>query len=227
MKKLSACLLALVMMAALCVPSFAGNAVNALTDANAKEIGDAVVTYVTANGATVFADDAQRGQMVTTVVRGLSIANYSNEVANATSIALAVEALQADYPDDLTADVAATLQTELLTAIQNAYAARPGVSTFDPSEVGDNIADGFSDSDLSGLFDSLRNAVSDLGDRLEGVFRQSGGGSSSTGGDDTTPTESTTFAGEPATGDTAIYAIAGVAAASAIALVLTRKKKSK
>ena len=42
MKKLSACLLALVMMVALCVPSFAGNAVNALTDVNAKEIGDKV-----------------------------------------------------------------------------------------------------------------------------------------------------------------------------------------
>ncbi len=228
MKKLSACLLALVMMAALCVPSFAGSAVNALTDANAKEIGDKVVTYVSANGVTAFEDDAQRAQMVTAVVRGLKIDNYGDEAANATSVALAVEALQADYPEDLTAETAATLQTELLAAIGDAYAARPGVSTFDPSQVGDNIASGFTDSDLSGLFDSLRNAVTDLGDRLEGVFRQNSGG-------EETPTEPTeeenTGNGsdyeDAATGDTAVFAVAGVAAVSAIALVLTRKKKSK
>ncbi len=228
MKKLSACLLALVMMVALCVPSFAGNAVNALTDANAKEIGDKVVTYVSANGVTAFEDDAQRAQMVTAVVRGLKIDNYGDEAANATSVALAVEALQADYPEDLTAETAATLQTELLAAIGDAYAARPGVSTFDPSQVGDNIASGFTDSDLSGLFDSLRNAVTDLGDRLEGVFRQNSGG-------EETPTEPTeeenTGNGsdyeDAATGDTAVFAVAGVAAVSAIALVLTRKKKSK
>ena len=228
MKKLSACLLALVMMVALCVPSFAGNAVNALTDVNAKEIGDEVVTYVTANGVTAFEDDAQRAQMVTAVVRGLDIDNYGDEAANATSVALAVEALQADYPEALTAETAATLQTELLAAIGDAYAARPGVSTFDPSQVGDNIASGFTDSDLSGLFDSLRNAVTDLGDRLEGVFRQNSGG-------EETPTEPTeeenTGNGsdyeDAATGDTAVFAVAGVAAVSAIALVLTRKKKSK
>ena len=229
MKKLSACLLALVVMVALCVPSFAGNAVNALTDVNAKEIGDEVVTYVTANGVTAFEDDAQRAQMVTAVVRGLDIDNYGDEAANATSVALAVEALQADYPEDLTAETAATLQTELLAAIGDAYDARPGVSTFDPSQVGDNIASGFADSDLSGLFDSLRNAVTDLGDRLEGVFRQNSGGG------EETPTEPTdeentgngTDYEDAATGDTAVFAVAGVAAVSAIALVLSRKKKSK
>ena len=227
MKKLSACLLALVMMVALCVPSFAGNAVNALTDVNAKEIGDAVVTYVTANGATVFADDAQRAQMVTAVVRGLDIDNYSDDTANAASVALAVEALQADYPEDLTAETAATLQTELLAAIGDAYDARPGVSTFDPSQVGDNIASGFTDSDLSGLFDSLRNAVTDLGDRLEGVFRQNSGEETPTEPTDEENTGNGSDYEDAATGDTAVFAVAGVAAVSAIALVLTRKKKSK
>ena len=227
MKKLSACLLALVMMVALCVPSFAGNAVNALTDVNAKEIGDAVVTYVTANGATVFADDAQRAQMVTAVVRGLDIDNYGDEAANATSVALAVEALQADYPEALTAETAATLQTELLAAIGDAYDARPGVSTFDPSQVGDNIASGFADSDLSGLFDSLRNAVTDLGDRLEGVFRQNSGEETPTEPTDEENTGNGSDYEDAATGDTAVFAVAGVAAVSAIALVLTRKKKSK
>ena len=230
MKKLSACLLALVMMVALCVPSFAGNAVNALTDVNAKEIGDEVVTYVTANGVTAFEDDAQRAQMVTAVVRGLDIDNYGDEAANATSVALAVEALQADYPEALTAETAATLQTELLAAIGDAYDARPGVSTFDPSQVGDNIASGFTDSDLSGLFDSLRNAVTDLGDRLEGVFRQNSGGGEETttepsGGEENTGNG--TDYEDAATGDTAVFAVAGVAAVSAIALVLSRKKKSK
>ena len=227
MKKLSACLLALVMMVALCVPSFAGNAVNALTDVNAKEIGDEVVTYVTANGVTAFEDDAQRAQMVTAVVRGLKIDNYGDEAANATSVALAVEALQADYPEDLTAETAATLQTELLAAIGDAYAARPGVSTFDPSQVGDNIASGFTDSDLSGLFDSLRNAVTDLGDRLEGVFRQNSGEETPTEPTDEENTGNGTDYEDAATGDTAVFAVAGVAAVSAIALVLSRKKKSK
>ena len=227
MKKLSACLLALVMMVALCVPSFAGNAVNALTDVNAKEIGDEVVTYVTANGVTAFEDDAQRAQMVTAVVRGLKIDNYGDEAANATSVALAVEALQADYPEDLTAETAATLQTELLAAIGDAYAARPGVSTFDPSQVGDNIASGFTDSDLSGLFDSLRNAVTDLGDRLEGVFRQNSGEETPTEPTDEENTGNGSDYEDAATGDTAVFAVAGVAAVSAIALVLTRKKKSK
>ena len=165
--------------------------------------------------------------MVTAVVRGLDIDNYGDEAANATSVALAVEALQADYPEDLTAETAATLQTELLAAIGDAYDARPGVSTFDPSQVGDNIASGFTDSDLSGLFDSLRNAVTDLGDRLEGVFRQNSG--------EETPTEPTeeenTGNGsdyeDAATGDAAVFAVLGVAAVSAVALVLTRKKKSK
>lgn len=227
MKKLSACLLALVMMVALCVPSFAGNAVNALTDVNAKEIGDEVVTYVTANGVTAFEDDAQRAQMVTAVVRGLDIDNYGDEAANATSVALAVEALQADYPEDLTAETAATLQTELLAAIGDAYDARPGVSTFDPSQVGDNIASGFADSDLSGLFDSLRNAVTDLGDRLEGVFRQNSGEETPTEPTDEENTGNGSDYEDAATGDTAVFAVAGVAAVSAIALVLTRKKKSK
>ena len=227
MKKLSACLLALVMMVALCVPSFAGNAVNALTDVNAKEIGDEVVTYVTANGVTAFEDDAQRAQMVTAVVRGLDIDNYSDDTANAASVALAVEALQADYPEDLTAETAATLQTELLAAIGDAYAARPGVSTFDPSQVGDNIASGFTDSDLSGLFDSLRNAVTDLGDRLEGVFRQNSGEETPTEPTDEENTGNGSDYEDAATGDTAVFAVAGVAAVSAIALVLTRKKKSK
>lgn len=227
MKKLSACLLALVMMVALCVPSFAGNAVNALTDVNAKEIGDEVVTYVTANGATAFEDDAQRAQMVTAVVRGLDIDNYSDDTANAASVALAVEALQADYPEALTAETAATLQTELLAAIGDAYDARPGVSTFDPSQVGDNIASGFTDSDLSGLFDSLRNAVTDLGDRLEGVFRQNSGEETPTEPTDEENTGNGADYEDAATGDTAVFAVLGVAAVSAIALVLTRKKKSK
>ena len=115
--------------------------------------------------------------MVTAVVRGLDIENYSDDTANAASVALAVEALQADYPEALTAETAATLQTELLAAIGDAYDARPGVSTFDPSQVGDNIPSGFTDCDLSGLLDSLSHAVTHLGDRLERVFCQSRGGS--------------------------------------------------
>ncbi len=230
MKKLSACLLALVMMVALCVPAFAGDAVNALTDANAKEVADAVVAYVAANGETVFADEAARTQMVTSVVRGLTIENYSDDRATETSLTTAFTALQADYPETLTADDAAALQAQFAEAIAKAYAARPGVSTFDPSEVGDNIASGFSDSDLSGLFDSLRGAVSSLGDRLQDVLRgDSSGSTTDPGSDGNTDSgdadeEDNIYGGGPPNGDTAVFAVVGVAAVAGAALVLTRKK---
>ncbi len=224
MKKIAACLLALVMMAALCVPSFAGDAVNALTDANAKEVADAVVAYVAANGEATFTDEAARTQMVTSVVRGLTIENYSDERATETSMEVAFIALQADYPETLPADAAAALQAQFAEAITKAYNSRPGVSTFDPTEIGDNIAGNFADSDLSGLFDSLRGAVSSLGDRLQNVLR--GDGTTTDPADDGAADdgESPEYGGSDPTGDVGVYAVAGLAAVAAAALVLTRKK---
>ena len=224
MKKIAACLLALVMMAALCVPSFAGDAVNALPDANAKEVADAVVAYVAANGEATFTDEAARTQMVTSVVRGLTIENYSDERATETSMEVAFIALQADYPETLPADAAAALQAQFAEAITKAYNSRPGVSTFDPTEIGDNIAGNFADSDLSGLFDSLRGAVSSLGDRLQNVLR--GDGTTTDPADDGAADdgESPEYGGSDPTGDVGVYAVAGLAAVAAAALVLTRKK---
>ena len=110
------------------------------------------------------------------------------------------------------------------------------VCMFDPSGIGDNIADGFAQNDLAGLFDSMRGAISSLADRLSGVF--SGGGNEEDPGDpddgnnagETTTTQQVDneFGGTSANGDTMITSVAAVAAVAAIAsaaLVLTKKKK--
>lgn len=104
-----------------------------------------------------------------------------------------------------------------------------GISTFDPSGVLDNVADGISDNDLSGLFGTLRNTINDLSGRLSGVFNNIGGGNNG-GGDDSNNNSSNgdnSFGGSEPTGDTAIYAVAGVAAVAAAALIFTRKKSEK
>lgn len=99
-----------------------------------------------------------------------------------------------------------------------------GISTFDPSGALDNIVDGISDNDLSGLFGTLRNTINDLSGRLSDVFRNGGdsnnGGNSNNGGS----TGDDSFGGSEPTGDTAIYAVAGVAAVAAAALIFTKKK---
>ncbi len=104
-----------------------------------------------------------------------------------------------------------------------------GISTFDPSGALDNIVDGISDNDLSGLFGTLRNTINDLSGRLSGVFKNIGGNNNG-GTDDNSNGNSNgddTFGGSEPTGDTAIYAVAGVAVVAAAALIFTKKKSEK
>ncbi len=233
MKKFSAIFVALVMMLALCIPAFAGDAISALTNTSAFEIATAIEEYIAVNPSASFADETTRAAAVNQVVSRVTIDNYGDSVKNAISIDAAVEAVKADYSDVLADADAESLKTELLSALQKAYAERPGISTFDPSQVVDNIADGFTQNDLSGLFDTLRNTITDLSDRLSGVFSGIGG---STGTGDSTPTDTpddnnadntdNNFGASEPTGDTAIYAVAGVAAVAAVALVLTKKKSA-
>lgn len=100
-----------------------------------------------------------------------------------------------------------------------------GISTFDPSDVVNNVVDGISDNDLSGLFGTLRNTINDLSGRLSDVFRGgNNGGAGDNGNNGGDNTGDNTFGGSEPTGDTAIYAVAGVAAVAAAALIFTKKK---
>lgn len=220
MKKIFSVVVALMMLFALCVPAFAGTAVDALTDADAKAFAKAVIA-----SEINLQDETSMAQAVQAGVKALSVEKFATAERRAEIASLAAEALTADY--SLTEDQQAALEAQMVAAMTKAYDERDlGISTFDPSDVVDNIADNFSDNDLAGLFDTLRNTITDLSDRLSGAL---GGNSSGTPGDsnsnsDSTNTADDTFGGKEPTGDTAIYAVAGVAAVAAVTLVLTKKK---
>ncbi len=229
MKKIFSVLVALTMLFALCVPAFAGEAIDALTDPNAKAIATALEQYI-GTYAYSFADDAGRTEAAKFVTTKLPLDNFGEDVKNAISVEAAVNAFATDYSEAIAAEDTDALKDALMAEIRTAYANRPGVSTYDPSQVVDNIADGFSDNDLSALFDTLRNTITDLSDRLSGAFADN---STPSGGDATgdTPGDSNTapngnnaYGGTEPTGDTAVYAVASVAAVAAVALVVTKKK---
>ncbi|MGN0570856.1 MAG: hypothetical protein ACI4K9_01595 [Candidatus Fimenecus sp.] len=224
MKKVFSVLVALMMLFALCIPAFAGDAVDALTDEDAKLFAQAVLDF---EGSLKFDMDTGVAAGVQAVpVDHLTDADRCAEIAS-----LAADALVED--GKLPADLKDTFVEKSTAALVKVYNEKDlGISTFDPSEVVDNIAGGFSDNDLAGLFDTLRNTITDLSDRLSNAFTENSGsgdgttttdgnGTSTAGGDSSTDT---TYGGTEPTGDTAIYAVAGVAAAAAVALVLTKKK---
>ncbi|MGN0519745.1 MAG: hypothetical protein ACI4LB_03310 [Candidatus Fimenecus sp.] len=222
MKKVFSVLVALMMLFALCIPAFAGAAVDALTDEDAKAFAQAVVAYGgDLKEETVMTEATNAGAKAIRVDR-LANADRRAEIAT-----LATEAIATDY--EFTEAEKAMFAEKAAAALDSAYDL--GISTFDPSEVVDNVADGFSDNDLAGLFDTLRNTITDLSDRLSNAFIENSGSGDSTNTDnnnssstDNNSTADNTYGGTEPTGDTAIYAVAGVAAAAAVALVLTKKK---
>lgn len=231
MKKIFSVLVALTMLFALCVPAFAGEAVEALTDPNAKAIATALEQYI-GSYAYSFADAEGRTEAAKFVTTKLQISNFGEDLKNAIYTESAVNAFATDYSEIITEEEATALKDTLLAEIRTAYANRPGVSTYDPSQVVDNIADGFSDKDLAGLFDTLRNTINDLSDRLSGAIEDNstpegdgkGNGDSTTPGGGSASNGNNKYGGTEPTGDTAVYAVAGVAAVAAVALVLTKKK---
>lgn len=226
MKKFFAAAVALIMLFALCVPAFAGTAIDALTDANAKEIATAVAQQLDQNATANFSQQNYRDQFVDAAAAAITAANYDTAEKRNAAIDNAVAALQADYPDrQLTEENARLFKGALLPKIEKAYEeSQLGIKPFDPSEVVENVADGFSDGDLDALFDTMRNTINDLSDRLTGAFNTVTGGSSSSGDSGSSSTDQPEFGGSDATGDTAIFAVIGVAAVAGAALVLTRKK---
>lgn len=223
MKKIFSVVVALMMLFALCVPAFAGAAVDALTDADAKAFAEAVI----ASGNNL-KDAEAMPQAVQAGVSALSVEKLATAERRAEIASLAAQALAADYA--LTEDETAALEAQAVAAMAKAYDEKDlGISTFDPSEVVDNIADGFSDNDLAGLFDTLRNTITDLSDRLSGALTNNSGSNNTDTPDDNNNSNSdnttdNTYGGTEPTGDTAVYAVAGVAAVAAVALVLTKKK---
>lgn len=228
MKKIFSVVVALTMLFALCVPVFAGAAVDALTDADAKAFAQAVVDYNISQGGINLHDENTMVEVSRVGAKAIPVDNLEGDERRAEIAALATAALAADY--SLSADEQATFEATALLMLDKAWSEQDlGISTFDPSEVVDNVADGFSDNDLSGLFDTLRNTITDLSDRLSGVFGDAGSTGETPAGSDNTPADSSsdadnTYGGSEPTGDTAIYAVAGVAAVAAVALVLTKKK---
>lgn len=248
MKKFSSILVALVMLFALCIPAFAGEKVDAL-DETAKEIAtlvieakvtenmdlaqaDAVASYVVSHvkDITAYADEAVRNAAVENAFQALYDDGYRRDWRVGTN---EWRNLQTAIKDTLKANVEKpTLPTDPTNPDNPDDPTNPGntdsdlgISTFDPSDALDNVVDGISDNDLSGLFGTLRNTINDLSGRLSDVFRggSNGGnsGDSNNGGDNT---GDNTFGGSEPTGDTAIYAVAGVAAVAAAALIFTKKK---
>lgn len=239
MKKFSSILVTLVMLFALCIPAFAGEKVDAL-DETAKEIAtlvieakvtenmdlaqaDAVASYVVSHvkDITAYADEAVRNAAVENAFQALYDDGYRRDWRVGTN---EWRNLQTAIKDTLKANVEKpTLPTDPTNPGNTD--SDLGISTFDPSDALDNVVDGISDNDLSGLFGTLRNTINDLSGRLSDVFRggSNGGnsGDSNNGGDNT---GDNTFGGSEPTGDTAIYAVAGVAAVAAAALIFTKKK---
>lgn len=222
MKKFFSVVVALTMLFALCVPVFAGNAVDALTDEDAKLFAQAVLDSGSNLKFDMEAGIAAGVQAVP--VDHLMDSNRCAEIASLAAEALVTDgALLAENKD-----VFVEKSTVALVKIYNEKDL--GISTFDPSDVVDNIADGFSDKDLAGLFDTLRNTITDLSDRLSNAFIENSGsgenGENGNAGSNNSSNNTTddTYGGTEPTGDTAVYAVAGVAAVAAVALVLTKKK---
>ena len=222
MKKIFSVAVALMMLFALCIPAFAGTAVDALTDEDAKTFEQAVIE----NGGDLTNEEtmtqAVKAGVKAVPVENLAEADRREEIASLTAAALA-----ADF--SLTEEQQTALEAKTVALMEKAYAEKDlGISTFDPSDVVNNIAGGFSDNDLAGLFDTLRNTITDLSDRLSNAFIENSGSGDNTNTDNNNSsnnnTADDTYGGTEPTGDTAVYAVAGVAAVAAVALVLTKKK---
>ena len=225
MKKIFSVAVALMMLFALCIPAFAGTEVDALTDKDAKAFAQAVIE----NGGDLTNEETM-AQAVKAGVKAVPVENLAEADRRAEIASLAAAALAADFSLDETQRTA--LEAKAVALMEKAYAEKDlGISTFDPSDVVDNIADGFSDKDLAGLFDTLRNTITDLSDRLSNAFIENSGsgengenGNAGSNNSSNNNTTNDTYGGTEPTGDTAVYAVAGVAAVAAVALVLTKKK---
>lgn len=222
MKKIFSVAVALMMLFALCIPAFAGTAVDALTDKDAKAFAQAVIE----NGGDLTNEETM-AQAVKAGVKAVPVENLAEADRRAEIASLAAAALAADFSLNETQQTA--LEAKTVALMEKAYAEKDlGISTFDPSDVVDNIAGGFSDNDLAGLFDTLRNTITDLSDRLSNAFIENSGSGDNTNTDNNNSsnnnTADDTYGGTEPTGDTAVYAVAGVAAVAAVALVLTKKK---
>ena len=224
MKKIFSVAVALMMLFALCIPAFAGTEVDALTDKDAKAFAQAVIE----NGGDLTNEETM-AQAVKAGVKAVPVENLAEADRRAEIASLAAAALAADFSLDEAQQTA--LEAKTVALMEKAYAEKDlGISTFDPSDVVDNIADGFSDKDLAGLFDTLRNTITDLSDRLSNAFIENSGsgenGENGNAGSNNSSNNTTddTYGGTEPTGDTAVYAVAGVAAVAAVALVLTKKK---
>lgn len=222
MKKIFSVAVALMMLFALCIPAFAGTAVDALTDEDAKTFAQAVIE----NGGDLTNEETMT-QAVKAGVKAVPVENLAEADRREEIASLAAAALAADF--SLTEDQQTALEAKAVALMEKAYAEKDlGISTFDPSDVVNNIAGGFSDNDLAGLFDTLRNTITDLSDRLSNAFIENSGSGDNTNTDNNNSsnnnTADDTYGGTEPTGDTAVYAVAGVAAVAAVALVLTKKK---
>lgn len=222
MKKIFSVAVALMMLFALCIPAFAGTAVDALTDEDAKTFAQAVIE----NGGDLTNEETMT-QAVKAGVKAIPVENLAEADRREEIASLAAVALAADF--SLNEDQQTALEAKTVALMEKAYAEKDlGISTFDPSDVVDNIAGGFSDNDLAGLFDTLRNTITDLSDRLSNAFIENSGSGDNTNTDNNNSsnnnTADDTYGGTEPTGDTAVYAVAGVAAVAAVALVLTKKK---
>ena len=225
MKKIFSVAVALMMLFALCIPAFAGTEVDALTDKDAKAFAQAVIE----NGGDLTNEETM-AQAVKAGVKAVPVENLAEADRRAEIASLAAAALAADFSLDEAQQTA--LEAKTVALMEKAYAEKDlGISTFDPSDVVDNIADGFSDNDLAGLFDTLRNTITDLSDRLSNAFIENSGsgeagenGNAGSNNSSNNNTTDDTYGGKEPTGDTAVYAVAGVAAVAAVALVLTKKK---
>lgn len=234
MKKISSIILALVMLCALCIPAFAGEAVDALTNPGAKAFCDAAVDYITQQGDNVnLNNDSVMAEVAAAAAKSVALEEIDTEAKRAEIASLSAAALAADY--NISEQLVESLETRILEALTKYYNDNDsdlGFSVFDPTDVVNNVAGNFSDNDLSGLFDTMRNTITDLSDRLSNVFSGLGGdtGDTSDDGNDgdtaSSNNNATEFGGSEANGDTAIYAVAGVAAVAAAALVLTKKKSA-
>lgn len=252
MKKFSSILVALVMLFALCIPAFAGANVDALAEGPAKEIATVLITAKTVEQMDLANMPAEEvGAYVAAHVQDIN--DYADAATREAAVDAAFQALEADNYNRTWGFRPANwraLPAAVKTALQEAVE-RPtlptnptdpsnpddptnpgntdpdlGISTFDPSDALDNVVDGFSDNDLSGLFGTLRNTINDLSGRLSDVFRggSNGGNPGDSSNNDGDNAGDNTFGGSEPTGDTAIYAVAGVAAVAAAALIFTKKK---
>lgn len=146
-------------------------------------------------------DDAQAAEIAGQILSALNTLGVTND-----QIKEALDSMRAN----------GTLPDEVYDAIIKQIDAAENTTAADPGE-----------GDLGGLLGGVGDFFGGIFDTIGGLLGFGGGDDNGGSGNNTTaPENAGEYGGSDPTGDTAVFAVVGVAAVAGAALLLTRKKKS-